>query len=382
MATTFNAEVCVVGVGFVGKSLLECFSRVYKCVGFDVSTRRVQFLKEHEPLPNVVYTNDINDAKCCQIFLVSVPTPLKDNNTAADLSIVEGALEILYQHVADGNIVVLESSVAIGTTRRLMQPLLSRHIFCGFSPERVDPGRTAPKDWEIPKIISGCTPESLEMVKKWYSKVYHQVVPVSTTETAEMCKLYENCFRMVNIAYVNEISEACIKHGIKPLEMINASATKPFGFMPFYPGLFVGGTCIGVNPYYLKINCDLPLLYSATNSTEERPYLKATEFFEKFHPERVLVIGLGFKPGQSITVGSGSFPFTQTLQKLGVDVHYYDPLVESDVCPRMPLENWTPEKLESTYDLIVVCVRQTGINYDVLDKVNPSKVMDFSRGIF
>jgi nucleotide sugar dehydrogenase len=374
-----NAEVCVVGVGFVGKSLLECFSRVYQCVGFDISEKRVQHLKQNEPMTNVTYTSNLQDTKTCRLYLVSVPTPLKNNNTEADLSIVEEVLQVLCNHVPAGTTVVLESSVAIGTSDRILKPLRERGVHCGFSPERVDPGRVSPKDWDIPKIISGFDEESLGMIKMWYDKAYTKTVPVSSMRTAEMCKLYENCFRMVNIAYVNEIGDACLAHGIDPLEMVGASSSKPFGFMPFFPGLGVGGTCIPVNPHYLRINCDLPLLYSATRMMEQRPVAKAKEFVDKYHPQKALVIGLGFKPGQSITVCSPSFPFTRALLQHGVKVNYYDPLVDSDVCDKMPTEYWTEKKLESEYDLIVVCCRQTGINYDVLDKVDQSKVIDFSK---
>lgn len=377
-----SVDVCVIGVGFVGMSLIECFSRKYKCIGFDISKSRIDHLNSTTNYENVVFSNNLDDIKQCKLYLVSVPTPLKDNNTAADLSIVEKALHMLYDIVSNDTTVVLESSVAIGTAERLLEPLRSRGVLCGFSPERVDPGRTSPRDWDIPKIISGYDNESLESVKKWYSIAYTRVVPVSSMRTAEMCKLYENCFRMINIAYVNEITDACVKHGINPLEMINASATKPFGFMPFYPGLFVGGTCIGVNPYFLEINCVLPLLKMATNMMEDRPEKKALELVEKYHPSKVLVIGLGFKPGQSVTVGSGSFPYTKTLLSMGVKVNYFDPLVESDLCEKMPLFHWTPETLDKEYDVIAICVRQTGIDYSVLAELKKTRVVDYSQGKF
>ena len=187
-------------------------------------------------------------------------------------------------------------------------------------------GRTNPYNWQIPKIISGYDSESLEKIKQWYSEVYDTIIPVSSMRTAEMCKLYENCFRMVNIAYVNEITDACVKHKIDPIEMINASSTKPFGFMPFYPGLFVGGTCIPINPYYLKMNCELPLLDSATTMMEYRPICKALELIKKYNPEKLLVIGIAFQQGQTITDGSETF--IQTLQRNNISVNYYDPCLK------------------------------------------------------
>jgi nucleotide sugar dehydrogenase len=373
-------NVCVVGLGFVGLSIIECFSRKYKCIGFDISKQRINFLSSLSHLENILFTCSIDNIRHCKLFIVSVPTPLKDNNSAADLSIVENALHMLYDVVTCNATIVLESSVAIGTSERLLEPFRWKGVFCGFSPERIDLGRTSPHDWEIPKIISGYDNESLEQVRNFYSGVYDNVVSVSSMKTAEMCKLYENCFRMINIAYVNEISDACVKHSIDPLEMIGASATKPFGFMPFYPGLFVGGSCIGVNPYYLKINCDLPLLYSATTMMEERPTNKALQLIEKYHPEKVLVIGLGFKPGQSVTIGSGTFRFARILMENGVAVKYYDPLVDSDLCERMPDTDWTISTLDMSFDVIAICVKQTGIDYTILEDLTKTRVVDYSIG--
>jgi nucleotide sugar dehydrogenase len=376
------AEVCIVGCGFVGFSLIECFSRKFPLIGYDISSSRIEYLKKNHPMNNVTYTSNLQDTKQCKFFSVAVPTPLKniDNDKQMmDLSIVESALKSLHDHVNPKSVIVLESSVSVGTSDKLLKHFREKDIFCGFSPERVDPGRQTPKDWEIPKIISAIDSESLEQVKYWYSQVYEKVVPVSTMATAEMCKLYENCFRMVNIAYVNDMSDACVKHGIDPIEMINASSTKPFGFMPFFPGLGVGGKCIPVNPYYLKINCDLPVLMNAVQQTEKRPINKASQYIEKYSPKRVLAIGLGFKPGESVTVASPTFPFIETFKKNNVEVHYYDPLVEHDICQKMPQENWCSDKLEKEYDLIFICIKQVKIDYSVLEDVTSSKVIDFTK---
>jgi len=373
--------VGIIGCGFIGMSLINCFCQGYQCIGYDINKQRIKDIEKQYCHNNVKFTSDIKHLSQCKLFLISVPTPLKNNNTEADLSYVEQSLLELENIVIKGSTIVIESSVAIGTTEKLLKKFRDKDIFCGFSPERVDPGRTSPKDNEIAKIISGLDDESLEVINKWYSKVYQKIVPVSNTRTAEMCKLYENCFRMININYVNEINDACIELDINPIEMINASATKPFGFMPFYPGLFVGGTCIGINPYYLKMTSpNIKSLYDATNNMEERPTQKAYEYLYKYHPKNVLIIGLGFKRGQTNTTGSGSFPFARTLIQNNVNVHYYDPLVESDLCPKMPLDNWTTEKLELEYDLIVVCIKQINIDYQILDNVKKIKVIDFSSG--
>jgi nucleotide sugar dehydrogenase len=179
----------------------------------------------------------------------------------------------------------------------------------------VDPGRTTPPLSKIPKIISGIDELSLQYVNSFYAEVFDQVVKVSSLETAEMCKLYENCFRMVNIAYVNEIADACKEHGIDHNEMIKASSTKPFGYMKFTPGLGVGGHCIPVNPFYLFVNNDLPILKQATETTLQRPRDKARAFLDKYEEylikqdKAVCVVGIGFKPGQSLLVNSPGYEF-------------------------------------------------------------------------
>jgi nucleotide sugar dehydrogenase len=162
------------------------------------------------------------------------------------------------------------------------------------------------KACHIPKIVSGMDVTSLNSIIDVYSEVFDTVVPVSSLETAEMCKLYENCFRMINISYVNEISDACIKHGIDCNEMIKASTTKGFGFMPFYPSLYVGGSCIPNNCRVLLDKCEnLTVLRTATESNEHRPLLKAHEIVRTYaNANDFLIIGIGFKVGESVLENS------------------------------------------------------------------------------
>lgn len=236
-----QSSVCIVGVGYVGENLLVEFGRNNKVVGYDISAKRIEHLKTKYPTTTLQTTPD--GIEECGLFCIAIPTPIMnlDGKVTINMQYVKEACATVANKARPGSIVVLESSVSIGTTRSLLGHLRERGIFVGFSPERVDPGRTDPPAHKIPKIVSGIDLESLERIKEWYGTAFDTVVPVSSPETAEMCKLYENCFRMVNIAYVNEIADACAVHGIDPEEMIRASATKPFGFMPFQPGLGVGG---------------------------------------------------------------------------------------------------------------------------------------------
>lgn len=363
----FSSDVCIMGVGFVGLHLVECFSRKHNITAFDINVERITYLQQHHAMENVNFTHTFDDIKKCKLFCVSVPTLLNKTNDAVDLKYVESAIAMLEQFVQPGCTVVLESSVSVGTSRRLLKNLHERGVCVGFSPERVDPGRTEPAAHDIAKVVSGYDAKCLEQIKEWYSTVYTQVVPVSKLETAEMCKLYENCFRMINIAYAFQATEACAAHGIDVNEMIEACDTKPYGFMTFKPSLGVGGTCIPVNPYYLFVNNDFSLLRHATKISENRPIDMAQQLVQKFTPKRVLVIGLAYKPGESITYKSPALPYVEELTAQGVEVHYYDPKVDYKQLTRLQKDNFNSEYLQQNYDAVAVCTKQTDVDYTVLD---------------
>lgn len=336
--TTINTNtntitVGVIGVGYVGEHLVTTFGKKFKVIGYDLSKARVEYLKEtpqikDNSLIKLQYTTDgLNE---CDLFCISVPTLLR-NDKSVDDSYVKSAGKTVEEFAKPGATVVMESSVSVGMTRSILGHLRDKNIFVGFSPERVDPGRVEPPCDEIPKIISGLDQESLSKVHEYYSQVFKTTVKVSSSETAEMCKLYENCFRMVNIAYANEAADECEKHNIDVYEMIKACATKPFGFMPFYPGLGVGGHCIPVNPFYLDTNCDFKLLMQATHTTLQRPQQKAQELVAKY-PEATnfLVVGVAFKPGESYTMNAPGLEFAKALKNNHKKkVTILDPLVTS-----------------------------------------------------
>ncbi|KAG9890387.1 UDP-N-acetyl-D-mannosamine 6-dehydrogenase, partial [Aureobasidium melanogenum] len=210
--THHDHVVCVVGVGYVGEHLLRSFGTCYQSIGFDISIQRLAQLQPiFGHMPNVTLTNDESFLDRATAYLISVPTLLKADNTV-DLSHLISALAMVLKHVQPGNTIVIESSVQVGTTRQILGPY-QNILHCGMSPERVDPGRTFPTAQQIPKIISALTPASNSVIHKLYARVFDQVVPVSKPEVAEMTKLFENCYRMVNIAYVNEMSDAARAHG-------------------------------------------------------------------------------------------------------------------------------------------------------------------------
>lgn len=319
-------------------------------------------------------------------FLVSVPTLLKADYTV-DLAHLESALSLVVAHAREGCTVVIESSVMVGTTRRLLGPLQDI-LHCGMSPERVDPGRVLPAAHEIPKLVSGLTDVSLKSIQTLYGRVFDSVVPVSKPEVAEMTKLYENCYRLVNIAYVNEIADACQNHDIDPKEMIAAAATKPYGFQAFTPGLGVGGHCIPVNPFYLLANNDLPLLQHAAVRTHQRPRAIARKVFDAFiescaivQAPRVLIVGVGFKPGQSVLSYSPGISLAKGLEEEGCEsISFYDPLVaqnQVDFMKKMDSSEWNTESLAANYDIIAVCMKQHGVDLAVLKGVPQERVQWF-----
>lgn len=320
-------KICVIGVGFVGEHIVNAFKNFYNVIGIDTSLQRIQYLKTK--YDNVHFQCSYENLDDCKVFIISVPTLVNDNKDV-DMTFIKSVRERLNNTLQKESLIVIESSVYVGATRELFNEFVAKNIHVAFSPERVDPGRLEPKYEDIPKIISGLNSKSLEACARVYQKVFKNLIQVSSTECAEMCKLYENCFRMINIAYVNEIADMCESLNINVHEMIEASSTKPFGFMPFYPGLGVGGHCIPVNPFYLFKNGSLPLLYFATMCMEKRPKSKANHIVNKFHEcNNILLIGLAFKKGEKVLTNSPSASLCEYLLQKGKTIYVYDPYVES-----------------------------------------------------
>lgn len=351
-------KICVIGVGYVGEHLVDTFKQRYNVIGVDISEKRIQVLRNKDNYKNVQFQSHFDNLQDCNVFLVSVPTLVQDN-LDIDVSYLKSAKESLLKIAQPGSLIVIESSVYVGATRELFGEFLNKGIYVGFSPERVDPGRTDPPMKDIPKVVSGLNEDSLNKIKQVYSKVINNIVPVSSCECAEMCKLYENCFRMVNIAYVNEISDMCDYLKIDCKEMINAAATKPFGFMPFYPGIGVGGHCIPVNPFYLFKTGNLPVLKYATEIMKTRPRKKVKEIILK-HPsaKNILICGIGFKKGESLTTNSPGFEMYKEFKKKEYNVFAYDPNVQKDYVKDdvtfLNNYNFNSEQLKETFDIIVI----------------------------
>lgn len=403
--------ICVVGCGFVGESLLRLFSTAFPTIGYDISTSRLAQLNTvltQNRTPSewrLTLTTTPSALRQATHILISVPTLLKNNRTC-DTSYVRAALHTILMHARPGTTIVIESSVGVGTTRQLLGPHRQR-FHCGMSPERVDPGRVSPAPRSIPKIVSGLGDKACDRIADVYSRVYDNVVKVSSCEVAEMTKLHENCFRMVNIAYANEMADACRALKLDPTEVISAASTKPYGFMPFYPGLGVGGHCIPVNPHYLMESRkpgQFPILERATKAMSKRPDRLAKAFWRKVmldvsarerraseqqgvpYPTtsiittsalpRILVVGLGFKSGESILDFSPSIAFAKVIKEIGcARLAFYDPLVAQDKIiwmEKLDTAHWRGDVLRTSFDGVALCMRQKGVEWSALDAAERS----------
>ncbi|EMF15894.1 nucleotide sugar dehydrogenase [Sphaerulina musiva SO2202] len=394
----FHPVVAVVGVGYVGSHLVEAFARVYEVIAFDVSKQRIEKIaQQFSGSAAVRTTSHAPDLAAANAILISVPTPLNHDKTI-DTTFLEIAIRTIAQHVRPGVTVVVESTVAIGMTRELLSFLVAtKHAKVGMSPERVDPGRKFPAFQSIPKIISGIDSPSLAAVHQLYGRVFDHLIPVSSLEAAEMTKLYENCQRMVCAAYANEMADACASLGIDEWEVSRAAASKPFGYQPFWPGPGVGGPCIPVNPYYLLKTCNMPILQHATETSWRRPSEIVDRLMRVLENKRgttgarrplsnlkmrVLVVGVGFKRGQSMLHNSPGVAAIQfLLGKYDLDVEFADPLVDQTALAYVPKLNtsvdWNKNSLEE-FAGILVTVDQVGLDMHLLDLLEGVIVHNYS----
>jgi UDP-N-acetyl-D-glucosamine dehydrogenase len=393
-------DVAIVGAGYVGVPLAQVFADAGKSVVLvDIDPERVEQLNRGESyiedVPSaelarlvadglVTATTDYDVLREAEAIVVALPTPLS-RQREPDLRILNAASTEIASRLRPGQLVVLESTTYPGTTREQVLPRLEsgsglragEDFHLAFSPERVDPGR---RDWttkNVPKVVGGITEASTEAAAALYSSAVDEVHRVSSPEAAELTKLLENIFRSVNIALVNELAQLCDRMEIDVWEVVEAAATKPFGFMSFKPGPGLGGHCIPIDPFYLtwkareygfytefielagKVNEGMPyfcrsLVSQALNHSLQRS-LKGS---------RILVVGVAYKPDISDTRESPAVKLIALLQNAGSDVAYHDPhvpVLEDNglTLSSVPLE-------PGSYDCVVVVTNHSSIDYDAL----------------
>ena len=295
---------------------------------------------------------------------------------------LKSAVDTIVRYAHPGQLVILESSVAPGTTREVVAESLNRagfkpgkDVFVSFSPERIDPGNINFSMRQIPKVVSGYDALSLELATAFYSQIVNQVIPVTSLEAAELTKILENTFRLVNISFINEISDFARAFGLDIYEVIGAANTKPFGFLPHYPGPGAGGYCIPVLPYYLlaaakNTGVTLPLTTQAAMYNANRPktiaqiaFQKAKQELQSVNSPRILLVGIAYKANEWDTRQSVAVAMWNELTRLGAKVDYHDPHVASHKGQNSL--TLTP-KIVKEYNLIVILTAHLKNDYKIL----------------
>jgi UDP-N-acetyl-D-glucosamine dehydrogenase len=395
-----QAHVVVIGIGYVGLPLVAEFVRAgFRTTGLDNDPAKVRLLNAGESYIPDVPTSDLAphvksgrlDATTDRAILgkadavvVCVPTPLNKTKDP-DMRFIVSATEAIAQHQHAAMLVVLESTTYPGTTSEVLVPkltengsVLGKDIFVAFSPERVDPGNAVYKTRNTPKVVGGCTPQCLEVVQALYSQIIDKLVPVSSPEAAEMVKLLENTFRAVNIGLVNEVAIMSRKLAIDPFEVIRAAASKPFGFMPFYPGPGLGGHCIPIDPLYLSwklrtlqyqarfidladtINSGMP------GYVVERAATALNDQSKSMRGSKVLVYGVAYKKDVSDVRESPAFAVIHGLMQRGAQVAIMDPFVTEVDEEGVTLKCADPASSFGDYDLVLIVTDHTGLDRERL----------------
>jgi nucleotide sugar dehydrogenase len=354
-------KVAVLGLGYVGLPLaLAAAEAGHDVVGYDIAPDHVadirrghtdlvdldhELLAKHLNAGSLVLTEDPVDLTACEVYAICVPTPLLDGSP--DLSMVLSAIDSVAAVAAPGDLVILESTTWPGTTRNVLAPRLAERsglvpgvdVHLVFSPERIDPGNHEFSLSRIPKLIGGMTREDSERASDFYRTFLDTVHIVSGPSEAELAKIIENTYRHVNLALVNELAILCSDTDVDLREAIDAAATKPFGFMPFYPGPGVGGHCIPVDPMYLiwharRTGATLQLVEMAEQVNRSMPAHVVSriarllnEVAKPLRGSEVLLLGVSYKPGVADVRESSAFSIAERLTKLGARVRWHDPLV-------------------------------------------------------
>jgi UDP-N-acetyl-D-glucosamine dehydrogenase len=354
-----SACLGVIGLGYVGLPLAVEFARAgFRVIGFDVDASKVAELARGRSyvgdVPDrelravrdrLVATTDFGHLAAVDSVNICVPTPLRKTRDP-DVSYIVAAVEEIKKRLHRDQLVILESTTYPGTTDELILPMLEatglvvgKDFFLAFSPERVDPGNPRFQTRNIPKVVGGVTPKCTELAKALYSQTLDTVIPVSSTRVAEMVKLLENTFRSVNIGLVNELALMCDKMGIDVWEVIDAAATKPFGFMPFYPGPGLGGHCIPIDPFYLSWKAkqdgfEARFIELAGQVNSAMPHYVVTKAMEALNERRkslkgsrILILGVTYKADIDDTRESPAIDIYKLLAARGARVSFHDPFV-------------------------------------------------------
>ncbi len=394
-----SAQIGILGLGYVGLPLALAFTETgFKVMGFDVQQERVDLVNQgksyiadvSDERLSVIVAKDLLQATTNQNMLgevdaicICVPTPLTKAKEP-DLSYVIRESEEVSRHLKPGQLVILESTTYPGTTREVVLPILERSglkggsdFYLAYSPERIDPGSKTHNIRNTPKLVGGINAQSSELAKLLYLQIAQVVVPVSSPEVAEMTKVFENIFRSVNIALVNELAQLCERMDVSVWEVINAAATKSFGYTPFYPGPGLGGHCIPLDPYYLaskarEYDFHTKFIELAAEINEQMPYHVVSRITEALNAKggslngaKVIVLGVAYKKDVADVRESPSLKIIQLLHEKGAKVSYNDSHI-----PQIQLLHGTLSSVElskqylSSVDCIVIATDHSYYNLE------------------
>ena len=412
-----SAKIGVIGLGYVGLPLaIEFTNAGYTVTGIDIDQKKVglinlgknyisdvknSLLKKAVDKKLLKATTDFSMVKNLDAISICVPTPLnKEKNP--DISFIVSVMEEIKDFIHENMLIVLESTTYPGSTKELILPYIANNkelipgsnICLCFSPERIDPGNKTYNTSNTPKVIGGVSKKCSEVGKELYSKIIKEVVVVSSTETAEMVKLLENTFRAINIGLANEVAIMCEKLGINAWEVIDAAATKPFGFMKFTPGPGLGGHCIPIDPYYLSwklktLDYDARFIKLAGEINTYMPkhvvelvISSLNDRHKSINGSKILVIGVAYKKDINDCRESPALDIIEILENLGSKVNYYDPYVSSLNYNDINLNSLDDLNLSNVnkYDACVIITDHSNLNYKILIDAN-TLIID-TRNVF
>ena len=396
---TRNAKIGIIGMGYVGIPLgLEFVKAGFTVIGFDKNKKRVDDINNGKQIMKHISsklmsrfienekgsaTNDFTKIQNTDCLIICVPTPL-DEHEQPDMSYVESATNEISKNLSKGQLIILESTTYPGTTREIVMPLLEKSdlkagddFFLAYSPEREDPGNKDFSVAKIPKVMGGYTENCLQITSELYETIVSETVKVSSLETAESTKLMENIFRAVNIAMVNELKLILDRMGVNIWEVIDAAKTKPFGFMPFYPGPGIGGHCIPIDPFYLswkakEFNTEAKFIELAgeinrkmTEHIAHRIGKALNDDKKSIRESKILLIGLAYKKDIDDVRESPAIKIMNLLKYKGANVDYHDPFVNE--FENMRSIDLTANNIQK-YDSVIVTTDHSKIDYELIGK--------------
>ena len=408
-----QAKISIIGLGYVGLPLAIALAKSgFEVCGIDTSKSKIQSIQSGKSYIEDIKSKDIatltssqgikgpllkattkySSIKNSDVIIICVPTPLSKSKDP-DISYILNSINSISSELKLNTLLVLESTTYPGTTEELVLPILEKSkgrnlkvgndFYLGYSPERIDPARSNQSIRNTPKVIAGITEECLDLVKIFYESIVDKVVPVSNTKAAEMVKLLENTFRATNVALVNEIYLICDKLNIDVWEVIEAAKTKPFGFMPFYPGPGIGGHCIPVDPHLLEwklktLNYKARFIQLSAEINESMPehWIEKTQDLlnqnnKPIKNSKILVLGVAYKPDVSDTRESPSLCIIEKLISKGAKLDYHDPLakiITVDGKNLISISNSILENDLQSYDCVIIATDHSSYDWKEIQK--------------